>query len=125
MGTRFFRPDHPLANDSKILSVFVEVGSGSGRWIQAAIDYESGILVTVERARGRGLGDYAGFVADVPGAYVTTVQGVPAAVIPANTNGTPNAAVVDVTLKGFRVVLFSMYARLPPETLMEVAETLG
>jgi hypothetical protein len=44
-----FRPDHCLATDELIRSVFVEV---FGRHEQVAIDYESGIFVFLDRATG-------------------------------------------------------------------------
>lgn len=61
-------------------------------------------------------------VADTRGARTTTVLGAPAMTIPRDASG---CGVVDVTMQGERVVLYSDDSPLEVNTLLDIAQTLS
>jgi hypothetical protein len=135
----FVRPAHALANDALVRAVFFERVPGeqgstdcSGSDVlHGAIDYTSGVLITIEHVAGTGCpfdldpaGSYASMAASSEGLWqTTTIDGVSALVSPGyQKNSSP--AFVDLTIQGVRVTIYAMYAPIDLATLTEVAETL-
>jgi hypothetical protein len=127
------RPSHPLANDSNVRAVFLQVvpdDSLSSDAEQVAIDYQSGIVVLLEPASQVGFEEdpgsqYQEMAEGYPAgqAEVSTVHSAPALLISRNvSNDSP--AVVDLTIDGVRVIFYGSYAPVELATLIEVAETI-
>jgi hypothetical protein len=121
------RPDHCLASDELIRSVFVEVVGGNE---QVAIDYESGIFVFLDRATGT-LGEdpmrwvEAELAESPPQAQLTEIQGVPALAAPANIDDAGNnPSVVIFALQGVRITVMGRYAAFDWQVLAEVAQSI-
>jgi hypothetical protein len=137
-GRHIIRPSHAQANDSTIQHIFFErVPDDPNETlmplradvVHVAIDYQSGILVTVELVAGTEnpfdldpASQYQLMVVDSPGAQTTMVQGAPAMTIPRDSSG---PAIVDVTTQGERVVIGGDYATVEVTTLLEIAQTLS
>ena len=133
------RPDHALANDALVRAAFFErvrgepgsTGCTGSDVLHGAIDYTSGILITIERVAGTGCpfdldpaGSYASMAASSEGLWeTTTIDGVTALVSPGyQRNSSP--AFVDLTIRGVEVTIYAMFAPIDLTTLTEVAETL-
>jgi hypothetical protein len=137
-GRHIIRPSHGLANDASLRHVFFERIPGDPNEspmplradvVQVALDYQSGVLITVELVSGtQSLFDldpasqYQLMVPDTPGAQTTTVHGAPAMTIPRDSSG---PGVVDVTMQGERVVIGGDYSPFEVSTLLEIAQTLS
>jgi hypothetical protein len=136
-GRHIIRPSHGQAGDGTIRKIFVERITGDPNEVQTplradvvhvAIDYQSGVLVTVELEAGTQslfetdpASQYALMVGDTPGAETTTVLGAPAMTMPRTAT---EPAVVDVTIRGERVVIYSDHSSLEVDGLLDIAQTL-
>ena len=133
MGGSLLRPNHELASDASIRNVYVETATDDETgvaWSQAALDYVSGVVLTIWPVEFRG----SGFAEDAEQQYaemakvigsraqVQTIQGVPALVIEAG-SGPDQPAAVDIVLGDMRAQLIAAYSPLSAADLVAIAET--
>ena len=133
-GFEFLRPQDSIANDANIRGVFYEEAAADtvpgGILRQAAIDYESGVVMIVRPSDvDSGFSDpatqYAKMAANYPTpgyARVTVVHGVPALVVQENERG---GAYVDLVLDGLRIQLYAKYAPVTSSQLVKAAESIS
>jgi hypothetical protein len=136
-GRHIIRPSHSEVNDSAIRHIYFERIPGDPNdtsmslradIVHVAIEYQGGVLITVELEAGtQSLFDldpasqYGLMVGDTPGAKTTMVLGAPAMTFPRNSSG---PAVVDVTIRGERVVIYGDNAPLEVTDLLDMAQAL-
>jgi hypothetical protein len=138
-GSHLLRPSHSLANDDRVRAVFFERIPGDPNedvlalrtdLLHVAIDYDSGVLITIELVKGTGslfetdpAQQYAYMLADAPvGSSVQDVHGVSALLLPADAAGEVDS--VDLTLGGERISVSGEYADIELNTLIDIANTL-
>ena len=101
MGGSLLRPNHELASDASIRNVYVETATDDETgvaWSQAALDYVSGVVLTIWPVEFRGSGFEAGSGPDQP-------------------------AAVDIVLGDMRAQLIAAYSPLSAADLVAIAET--
>src|SRR2546428_4918919 len=123
----FFRPNHPLANDDSIRSVFMETANdetGTARF-QIAIDYESGILMYLWPDEGTDdlQKHYEALAAEFgAGAEVTSINGAPALIVDGS-DTRPSAA--STVLSGIKIQLIAKNAQIDASTIPAIAQSLS
>ncbi len=127
-GFHLYRPSDPLASDGSLKTVWFEAAPGHTPHV--ALEYESGVLITLdeavfqpeshyrELARRLGLREEA----------VRTVHGVPALVIPQDSPVDArrnNPASVDLVLEGVHITVYGQYGSFEIDDLVRIAESLA
>jgi hypothetical protein len=126
-----YRPDNDLASDTSVRSTFVETtfDDEGNQFIRAAIDYDSGVLLTIWPAPSSMISDPLAFwtkkMAENDGRSVETILGEPALVIQRDVNDAGNPAAVAMVMEGLQITLYGQYAPIGASELVETAKTIA
>jgi hypothetical protein len=126
-----YRPDDSLASDRSIRAVFVEntVDDEGNPVVRAAIDYQTGVLLTLAMAPSTVVADPLAFwttkTSQNDGRSVATVLGGPALVIQRNVNEAGNPAAVSMVIDGVLVTLYGQYGPIEATALIDAADTIS
>lgn len=124
-----FRPKGDLADDALIRAVYIEQQGGDVPMTQVAVDYESGILLTLSPASVPLERDAASFwarkVAENRGMTVETVLGNPALVVQRDIERTGNPASIAFVISGIQVTIYGAYAPVSADALKQIAESVS
>jgi hypothetical protein len=110
------RPQDPAASDDSLVHVWTStVGS-----FQAALEYESGVIVLVKQSDGNDpQQNYQTLADQFPGTYVTTINSWPALVLP----GSDRAPSVDLTMDGVNIQIQGGSGGLTVGDVLRIAES--
>lgn len=124
-----YRPDVSAASDSSIRAVYIQTlkDESDSTIDEVAIDYESGVLLTLTAADASLAKDpgafYAARAAEGPGRSIESLDGTTALLINANVEG-PDPPSVSLVLGGIEVTLYGEYGDVDVSTLVAAAQSV-